>query len=421
MTGRQCGRKESCNYMAKGEQRIQWSGRQMPVVANIAERFRRTQPFKGVRISACLHVTAETANLVMALKAGGARLSLCGSNPLSTQDDVVAALKRQRISVFAKRGVDTREYYRNVRECLAHKPQLTVDDGADLVTYLHTKARGLIKGVWGGTEETTTGVIRLRAMAQVKKLKYPIVAVNSALTKYLFDNRYGTGQSTIDGIMRATNMLLAGKVVVVAGYGWCGRGVSLRARGMGSRVVITEVDPTRALEAVMDGYEVVSMAKAAGIGDIFITSTGDRDVITGRHLTKMKDGAVVANAGHFDVEVDVSALRKLAREVTEVRPNLDEFTLRSGRKIYLIAQGRLVNLSAAEGHPPTVMDMSFANQALALEYLVKNQGKLKPDVYDVPRELDKEIASLKLKSLGVSLDRLTPRQGKYLTSWQAGT
>ena len=411
--------------MTKGEQRIAFSGRQMPVLASIAKRFHKQQPFRGVKIAACLHVTAETANLVLALAAGGAQVALCASNPLSTQDDVVAALKRKGLAVFAKRGVDSKVYYQHIRACLAHPPaggpQLTVDDGADLVTYLHTKAKRLLKNVWGGTEETTTGVVRLRALAAAKKLKYPIVAVNSALTKHLFDNRYGTGQSTIDGILRATNVLLAGKMVVVAGYGWCGRGVAMRARGMGARVMVTEVDHTQALEALMEGYEVLPMSRAARMGDVFITTTGNRDVITGLHLRLMKDGAILANAGHFDVEINLKDLAHLARSVTEVRPNLEEYNLKNSRRVYLVAQGRLANLGAAEGHPATVMDMSFANQVLSLEYLVKQRGRLQPAVYEVPAEIDQQIASLKLGSLGVKIDTLTPKQRKYLTGWREGT
>ena len=404
-----------------GKNRIVWAGQHMPVVAALTERFAKTQPFKDVRISACLHITAETANLAHALKAGGAQVALSASNPLSTQDDVVAALKRLRIAVFAKRGVDNRTYYQHIKASLAHKPHLTVDDGADLVTYLHTKAKGMLKHVWGGTEETTTGVVRLKAMAKAGKLRYPLIAVNAALTKHLFDNRYGTGQSTLDGIIRATNVLIAGKVFVVAGYGWCGKGVAMRAKGLGARVMVTEVHPVRALEAVMDGFEVAPMSAAAKVGDIFVTTTGDTDVITVAHFKVMKSGAIVANSGHFDVEVDVKGLRKLAAEVHEVRANLVEYTLKNGKKIYLLAEGRLVNLGAAEGHPSSVMDLSFANQALALEYLVKHHTELKPKVYDVPEEIDKEIAHLKLKSLKVGIDTLTPKQRRYLAAWQAGT
>lgn len=406
---------------SRGSQRIRWAVEQMPVLMGLASVFKRTQPFKSVRISACLHVTAETAGLVLALKVGGAEVALCASNPLSTQDDVVAALKQRKVLVFAKRGVTPREYYRHIQACLKHKPQLTLDDGADLVTYLHTKAKGLLKHVWGGTEETTTGVVRLRAMAKAGRLKYPIVAVNSALTKYMFDNRYGTGQSTLDGILRATNLLLAGKLVVVAGYGWCGKGVALRARGLGARVIVTEVDATRALEAIMDGYQVMPMHKAAPVGDVFITATGARDVITKQSFGRMKNGVLLANAGHFDVEINLTQLASLSRSVREVRSHVTEYSLKNGRTVYLVAQGRLVNLVAAEGHPPTVMDMSFANQALALEYLAKNRGRLAPGVYDVPKEIDERVAQLKLKSLNVVLDKLTPIQRRYLNTWRIGT
>lgn len=405
----------------KGELRINWAGQHMPVLRIIADRFAKTKPFDNIRISACLHVTAETANLIHALKVGGAQVSLCASNPLSTQDDVVAALKRQKINTFAKRGADRTEYYRHLKAALANKPHLTVDDGADLVTYIHTKAKGLLKQLIGGTEETTTGVMRLKAMASAGKLRYPLIAVNAALTKHLFDNRYGTGQSTIDGIIRATNVLLAGKIFVVAGYGWCGKGVSMRARGLGARVMVTEVDPVRALEAVMDGFEVTPMNQAARIGDIFVTATGDIDVITRDHIKAMKDGAIVANTGHFDVEVDVKSLRKMSKSITDIRPNLAEYVLKGNKRVYLLAEGRLVNLSAAEGHPSSVMDMSFANQALSLEYLVNHHKELKPAVYDVPAEIDVEIARLKLAALKVGIDKLTPKQQRYLAAWQEGT
>ena len=393
----------------------------MPVVAGLAKAMAKSNFFAGKKISACLHVTAETANLMLALKAGGAAVSLCASNPLSTQDDVVAALKKRKLAVYAKHGADTRLYYQHIKACLAQKPQLTVDDGADLVTYIHTKARSLLKNMIGGTEETTTGVIRLRAMVQAGKLRYPIVAVNSAQTKHLFDNRYGTGQSTIDGILRATNILLAGRCLVVAGYGWCGKGVAGRARGMNARVIVTEIDPVKALEAVMDGFEVMPMQQAARQGDIFVTTTGNRDVIQTQHLKIMKDGVILANSGHFDVEINVAAMKKMAIKVIEVRNNLMEYTLRSGKKLYLVSEGRLANLGAAEGHPATVMDMSFANQILALQYLVQNQGKLAPTVYDVPREVDLQVATHKLKSMGVKIDWLTPVQKKYLASWKVGT
>lgn len=408
--------------ISRGKQKILWAGKQMPVIAALTERFKKSQIFADVRISACLHVTAETANLMLVLKAGGAQVALAASNPLSTQDDVAQSLRRDfKINVFAKRGVDNKEYYKQLKSAVVHGPQLTVDDGADLVTYLHTKAKKLLKGVWGGTEETTTGVIRLRSMAKAGKLRYPLIAVNDALTKHLFDNRYGTGQSTIDGILRATNVLLAGKMVVVAGYGWCGRGVAMRARGLGSRVVITEVDATKALEALMDGFEVMTMAQAARLGDIFVTTTGDIDVITKQHFVLMKEGAILCNSGHFDVEINLADLKHLSVQVAEIRNNLQEYTLKNGKRIYLLAEGRLVNLAAAEGHPPTVMDMSFANQALALEYLVKNYKNLKPDVYTVPQEIDNEIAELKLKLTGVAYDKLTPKQKKYLANWKVGT
>ncbi|MBI5465833.1 MAG: adenosylhomocysteinase [Candidatus Kerfeldbacteria bacterium] len=408
--------------MSKGKNKILWAARQMPVLAGIAERFVKVKPLLDVRISACLHVTSETANLALALKSGGASLRLCASNPLSTQDEVVQSLKRDyKIPVFARRGVTSKQYYQDIKQCLGPGPQLTVDDGADLVTYLHTKTKRLLKGVWGGTEETTTGVLRLQAMAKARQLRYPVMAVNSALTKHLFDNRYGTGQSTIDGILRATNILLAGKIIVVVGYGWCGRGVAARARGMGARVIVTEVNPIRVLEAQMDGYEVMPMLKAAKLGQVFITTTGNRDVITREHIKLMPEGAILANAGHFDVEVDVAGLKKMAKSVATVRPQVEEYELPDGRKIYLLAQGRLVNLAAAEGHPASVMDMSFANQALALEYLVQNHKVLKPAVYTVPPEIDLTIAELKLRALGVGYDTLTPKQRRYLEGWKFGT
>lgn len=393
----------------------------MPVVTSLAKDLAKSELLAGVRISACLHVTAESANLLLALRSGGADVALCASNPLSTQDDVVAVLKKRQLPVFAKHGADKKLYYQHIKSALAIKPNLTVDDGADLVTYIHTKARSLLKHIVGGTEETTTGVIRLRAMAKAGKLKYPIVAVNSALTKHLFDNRYGTGQSTIDGILRSTNILLAGSCLVVAGYGWCGKGVAARAKGMNARVIVTEVDPVKALEAVMDGYEVMSMKRAAKLGDIFVTTTGNRDIITRQHLTLMKDGVILANSGHFDVEINVMALGKLASRAKEVRNNLTEYTLRSGKTLYLVTQGRLANLGAAEGHPAAVMDMSFANQILALRFLAERAGKLPPAVYDMPKELDEKVAVAKLKSLGVKIDALSPAQQKYLSGWKAGT
>ncbi len=408
--------------MSQGKKKILWAGQQMPVLTALRERLVKNKILEGVRIAACLHVTAETANLVLALKAGGAKVALCASNPLSTQDDVAQSLRRDfKIEVFAKKGVDNKEYYQQVKKALSMSPYLTVDDGADLVTYLHTKSRRLLKGVWGGTEETTTGVMRLRAMAKADKLRYPLIAVNDALTKYLFDNRYGTGQSTIDGIIRATNILLAGKAVVVAGYGWCGRGVAMRARGLGARVVITEIDPVKSLEAVMDGFEVLTMRQAAPRGDIFVTTTGDIDVITKLHFPFMKDGVILANAGHFDVEINLVDLKRSSVEVNQIRDNLQEYKLKNGKRIYLLGEGRLVNLAAAEGHPPQVMDMSFAGQVLALEYLVKNHQQLKPGVYNLPAEIDEEIAELKLKLIGVDYDTLTPKQKKYLSNWQVGT
>jgi adenosylhomocysteinase len=404
-----------------GQQRVEWAAREMPVLALISERFSREKPFKDVRISACLHITTETANLALALKAGGADLVLCASNPLSTQDDTAAALVAYGIPTYAINGEDDATYYRHIGNALDHKPHLTVDDGADLVTTLHVKRCQLLEDIIGGTEETTTGVIRLRSMAASDQLKYPVIAVNDAQTKYLFDNRYGTGQSTIDGITRATNVLWAGKKVVVVGYGWCGHGLALRARGLGAQVIVTEVEPTRALEAVMDGSQVMPMAEAARIGDIFITVTGDKHVIDKSHLELMKDGAIVANSGHFNVEINIPALEKMAQSKRRIRTSVDEYTLADGRRIYLLGEGRLINLAAAEGHPASVMDMSFADQALCLEYLVKNRGKLKPMVYAVPEDIDKTVARLKLAAMGITIDSLTPAQKKYLSSWQEGT
>ncbi len=400
--------------MSQGKNKILWAAKQMPVLAALGERFKKSQIFSGVRISACLHVTAETANLILSFKKGGAQVSLAAFNPLSTQDDLSSSLRRDfKINVFGKRGVNNQEYYQQIESAVAFGPQLTIDDGADLVTYLHTKSKKLLKGVWGGTEETTTGVVRLRAMAKSGKLRYPLIAVNDALTKHLFDNRYGTGQSTIDGIIRATNIsniLLAGKILVVAGYGWCGRGVALRARGLGARVIITEVDPLKALEAIMDGFEVMPMKKAASLGDIFVTATGDIDVITKLHFPLMKGGAIICNTGHFDVEINLTDLGRLSTNITQIRSNLQKYKLKNHKSIYLLAEGRLVNLVAAEGHPAMVMDMSFANQALVLEYLVKNHQQLKPGVYTVPSEIDNAIAQLKLKLTGVKCDELTPKQ-----------
>jgi adenosylhomocysteinase len=406
----------------EGLSRIEWADREMPVLAAIRDRFEREQPLAGYRISACLHVTSETANLMRALKAGGADIVLCASNPLSTQDDVAAALVEEYdVSVFAIKGEDNDTYYQHIEAAVDHKPQLTMDDGADVIGVLHSHRREQLGDIVGGTEETTTGVIRLRALERDGALGFPVVAVNDAKTKHLFDNRYGTGQSTIDGIIRATNILLAGRKFVVAGYGWCGRGVAMRAKGMGAHVIVTEVEPLRALEAAMDGFEVLPMARAAEVGDIFVTATGDKSVITGEHVERMKDGAVLANTGHFNVEIDIPALRGLATGTRTLRQFVDEFTLADGRRIYLIADGRLVNLAAAEGHPAQVMDMSFANQALSAEYMVANAASLERRVYPVPEEIDKEIARLKLATMGIDIDHLTEEQANYLASWDEGT
>ncbi len=403
-----------------GKRRIEWAERFMPVLRLIRQRFAKEKPLKGIKISACLHITTETANLAQTLKAGGADLRLCASNPLSTQDENAAALvKYYKIPVFAIKDEDRKTYYEHIQSALAHKPNITIDDGADLVSTIHKDNKGW--DIIGGTEETTTGVIRLRNMEKEGVLKYPIIAVNDSLTKYLFDNRYGTGQSTIDGILRATNFLFAGSTVVVCGYGMCGKGVSLRARGMGADVIVTEVDPIKALEAKMDGFKVMPLKEAAKIGDLFITVTGDINVISKEHIELMKDGAILANSGHFDVEIDKKGLANLSVKRRMIRNFCEEFILRDGRKIYLLAAGRLVNLSAAEGHPAMVMDMSFANQALACEYLVKKVKDLEKKVYKLPYEIDCEIASLKLKSMGVQIDRLTKEQERYITSWQLGT
>jgi adenosylhomocysteinase len=405
-----------------GRLRIEWAQREMPVLSQIQERFTRERPLKGMRISACLHVTTETANLMKTLQAGGADVVLTASNPLSTQDDVAASLvSHDEIPVYAIKGESNVVYYKHIDAALDHKPHITMDDGADLVNVLHTKRREMLEGVIAGTEETTTGVIRLRAMAADKALSYPIVAVNDAMTKHFFDNRYGTGQSTLDGIVRATNMLLAGKVFVVAGYGWCGRGLASRARGMGSDVVVTEVDPLKALEAVMDGFRVMTMEEAAKIGDIFVTLTGDLNVVDKAHFEVMKSGAIIANSGHFNVEINIPALESIAVSKRLVRPFVEEYTLKDGRRIFILGEGRLINLAAAEGHPASVMDMSFANQALSLEYLVKNADKLEKRVYSVPDTIDKEIARLKLSAMGVTIDDLTNEQVHYLNSWQEGT
>ena len=405
-----------------GVTRIEWADRQMPVLAAIRERFERQQPLAGFRVSACLHVTAETANLVRALKAGGADVVLCASNPLSTQDDVAAALVvEDGIPVFAIRGEDEDTYYSHIQAAVEHRPQLTIDDGADVIGILHKERRDQVDDIVGGIEETTTGVSRLKGLEAEGRLGGPSIVANEANTKHLFDNRYGTGQSTIDGIIRATNLLLAGRKFVVSGYGWTGRGVALRARGMGAHVIVTEVDPLRALEAAMDGYEVLPMIRAAEVGDVFCTATGDKHVIAREHIERMKDGAVLSNTGHFNVEIDIPALAELSESRRVARPNVEEFQLADGRRLYLIADGRLVNLSAAEGHPAAVMDMSFANQALSAEYVVNHAGELDRRVYDVPAEIDREIARLKLETMGVEIDRLTDEQAKYLTSWDEGT
>ncbi|MBI4171614.1 MAG: adenosylhomocysteinase [Actinobacteria bacterium] len=406
----------------EGVRRIAWADRQMPVLAAIRERFEREQPLAGYRVSACLHATTETANLMRTLKAGGADVVLCASNPLSTQDDVAAALVAEYdIATFAIKGEDNDSYYAHIEAAVDHKPHITMDDGADVISVLHSHRREQLGDVLAGTEETTTGVIRLKALERDGKLGFPVVAVNEARTKHLFDNRYGTGQSTLDGIVRATNVLLAGKRFVVAGYGWVGRGVASRARGMGSHVIVTEVDPMHALEAVMDGFEVLPMAKAAEIGDIFCTATGDKHVVSKAHFERMKDGSILANTGHFNVEIEIPALRALAVETREAREFVEEFTLADGRRLYLVAEGRLVNLAAAEGHPALVMDMSFANQALSAEYVVQNAASLERKVYVVPKEIDDEIARLKLATMGVDIDALTAEQAKYLDSWDEGT
>jgi adenosylhomocysteinase len=407
---------------AEGIRRIDWADRHMPVLAAIRDRFEREQPLSGHRISACLHVTTETANLARTLKAGGADVVLCASNPLSTQDDVAAALVEEYgIAVFAIKGEDNDTYYRHIEAAVDHRPHLTMDDGADVIGVLHSHRREQLGDVIAGTEETTTGVIRLKALEREGKLGFPVIAVNEARTKHLFDNRYGTGQSTIDGIIRATNVLLAGGRFVVAGYGWVGRGVAMRARGMGAHVIVTEVDAIRALEAAMDGFEVLPMERAAEVGDIFCTATGDKGVITRAHMERMKDGAILANTGHFNVEIEIPALRELAVETREARAYVDEFTLADGRRLYLLGDGRLINLAAAEGHPATVMDMSFANQALAAEWVVANSASLERRVYDVPKEIDDEIARLKLATMGIAIDVLTDEQAHYLASWDEGT
>ena len=405
-----------------GKKRIEWANQSMKVLQIIRKEFIKNQPLKGIRVSACLHVTAETANLMIALRDGGADVALCASNPLSTQDDVAASLVRDyNIPVFAIKGEDSDSYYSHIMAAVDHKPQFTMDDGADLVSVLHTKRTAELENVIGGTEETTTGVIRLRAMAKEGVLRYPIVAVNDADTKHLFDNRYGTGQSTIDGIIRATNFLLAGSKFVVAGYGWCGRGLASRARGAGAEVIITEIDPTKALEAVMDGFRVMSMEEAAKIGDVFCTVTGNKNVLAKQHFAIMKDGAIISNSGHFNVEIDIPSLEKLSSSKRTTRTYVDEYTMKDGRRINLLGEGRLINLAAAEGHPASVMDMSFADQALSCEYMVKNHASLEKKVYTVPVDLDKRVAKLKLESLGIKIDRLTSEQEEYLASWNEGT
>ena len=406
----------------RGRFRMQWAAKEMPVLDLLEERYRRERPFEGVRMAAAMHVTSETANLMRILIAGGAEIALCASNPLSTQDDIAAALvSYYEMPVFAIKGETTAQYNAHLNAALDTEPHLTMDDGMDLVAMLHTKRSNLLDGVVGGTEETTTGVIRLRAMAAQGKLAFPVIAVNDAMTKHFFDNRYGTGQSTLDGIIRATNVLMAGKTFVVGGYGWCSKGIAMRANGMGANVIVTEVDPLRALEAVMDGFRVAPMSQAAAAGHIFCSATGDINVIDRHHMDQMRDGAILANSGHFDVEINMKALELMATKITRVRDFLDEYTLEDGRRIYVAGEGRLVNLAAAEGHPSAVMDMSFANQALAAEYLLKHSGEMSGNVYDMPEELDREIAALKLKAMGVEIDTLTAEQEAYLNEWTLGT
>ncbi|MGA2193144.1 MAG: adenosylhomocysteinase [Nitrospirota bacterium] len=406
----------------KGRLRIEWANQNMPVLNLIMKRFQKEKPLKGIRLGLCLHVTTETASLCKTLKAGGADVSICASNPLSTQDDVASSLaKHDKIPVFAIKGEDNETYYNHINAVLDTKPMITMDDGADLVSTIHSERTNLVRGIIGGTEETTTGVIRLRSMAEKKVLRFPVIAVNDADTKHLFDNRYGTGQSTVDGIVRATNRLLAGTYFVVLGYGWCGRGLAMRAQGMGAKIIVTEIDPLKALEAVMDGYQVMPIADAAKIGDFFCTVTGDINVIRGEHFKTMKDGAIVANSGHFNVELDLPALEDMATKKRRIREFVDEYTLPGGRKVNILGEGRLVNLAAAEGHPSSVMDMSFANQALAAEYMVKEGKTLKKVVYKVPELIDKEIARLKLDAMGIKIDKLTKEQEEYLASWEMGT
>jgi len=406
----------------KGMLRIEWAAEEMPVLKLIKERFKKEKPLKGVRLCACLHVTTETANLAEALAAGGADVSVCASNPLSTQDDVAAAMvKYMNVPVFAIKGEDSKTYYKHIQSAISCEPNITMDDGADVISVVHSTRKDLAVNILGGTEETTTGVIRLKSLEKQGKLLFPIIAVNDAKTKHLFDNRYGTGQSTIDGIFRATNILFSGKTVVVVGYGWCGRGVAMRSNGMGANVIICEIDPLKALEALMDGYRVMPMREAAKIGDIFITLTGDINVLRAEHFKSMKDGVILANSGHFNVEIDIPALKKMSKATRRIREFVEEFTMADKRKINLLGEGRLINLAAAEGHPSCVMDMSFANQALSAEFIKKNHSKLKKNVYSVPEDIDKEIARLKLKATGVNIDTLTAEQKKYLESWEMGT
>ena len=406
----------------RGKARIEWAEQHMPVLRDIRARFKKEQPLKGVRIAACLHVTTETANLAVTLRDGGAEVALCGSNPLSTQDETAASLVRDYgISTYAIHGEDNDTYYKHINACIDTKPHFTMDDGCDLVNVIHTDRKDALEDIRGGTEETTTGVIRLQSMAKEGVLAYTVIAINDAYTKHLFDNRYGTGQSTLDGILRATNILLAGQTLVVAGYGWCSRGIASRARGMGAQVIVTEIDPTRALEATMDGFRVMPMIEAAAVGTVFITATGNKDIIIGDHYDVMRDGAIVCNSGHFNVEIDIPALEERATSKRTTRDNVEEYVLKDGRKIYLLGEGRLINLAAAEGHPASVMDMSFANQSLAIEYLVQNVDKMDKNVFPVPAELDREVARLKLEAMSVSIDKLTSAQDKYLNSWQEGT
>lgn len=407
---------------SKGVQRIEWAGKDMPVLAEIAKQFKKTRPLKGIRIGACLHVTTETANLMIALKAGGATVRLCASNPLSTQDDVASALAiHYKIPTYAIKGEDNKTYFKHLNSVLDLKPHLTMDDGADLVSEIHKNRTDLIAHIKGGTEETTTGVIRLKAMAKDGRLRFPVLAVNEAQTKHLFDNRYGTGQSTVDGIIRATNRLIAGSVFVVAGYGWCGKGLAKRASGMGAHVIVTEIDPVKALEAIMDGHSVMPMKEAVKKADIICTVTGNRDVLDTEHFEAMKDGCIIANSGHFDVEINIKGLQKMAKLTNEPRNFVEEYTKKNGKRIFVLGQGRLVNLASAEGHPPSVMDMSFANQALGADFILKNEGKLENQVYVIPSDVDARIASLKLKAFGAKIDALTPAQDKYLNSWEEGT